>query len=95
MYEKRQLALSLFYAWRLFNTAENIMSMLYTYRASYAKKSRWIDQSPKSMQKASIYYHSALSINLLLLMSMGISMSAKAQKSNPVFMEAPAVASNG
>lgn len=76
-----------------FNTAESIIFMFYTYRAICAKKSRWIDQSPKSMQKAGIYYHSALSINLLLLMSMGISMSAKAQQSNPVFMEAPAVAS--
>ena len=68
------------------------MTMFYTYRASCVKKSKWIEQSPKRMQKGGSYCRSILSVNLLLFMSMGIGVSATAQPSNPVFMEAPAVA---
>lgn len=69
------------------------MSMFYTCCAICTKKSKWIEQLPKRMQKSRAYYGSTLSVNILLLMSTGISMSAMAQQYNPVFMEAPAVAS--
>ena len=69
------------------------MSMFYTCCAICTKKSKWIEQLPKRMQKGRAYYGSTLSVNILLLMSTGISMSAMAQQYNPVFMEAPAVAS--
>ena len=69
------------------------MTMFYTYRASCVKKSRLIEQSPKRMQKGRSYCRSTLSCNLLLLMSMGVSVSATAQQYNPVLIEAPAVAS--
>ena len=67
--------------------------MFYTYRAICAKKSRWIEQSTKIMPKDRAYCHSTLSVNLFLLMSMGIGVSATAQQSYPMFMEAPAMAS--
>ena len=69
------------------------MSMFYTCCVICTKKSKWIEQLPKRMQKGRAYYGSTLSVNLLLLMSTGISVSAMAQQYNPVFMEAPAVAS--